>query len=148
MNLGYAGMTWRHHPLRVKPWWQTAALLFIMISFAAVVYFTMDNDLIVSLAVLLILFLAMLRYFLPTSYEISDKGVAVTFLSITRFRSWNEIRRYVVFNDGLVVSQFSRPHRLENFRQLYLKYNPEQQREVQTCFEKYYREFKAKHNGI
>lgn len=134
-------MQWSHHPLKDKPWWQSLFLIGTILLFAAIVFVTMSGDIILSVASLVILFLAMSRYFFPTHYEINEKQVAMHFFAMKRIYTWENVRRYIVFQDGIVVSPFSKPSRLETFRQLYLKYRPEQKDEVVRYFEKTYKTF-------
>jgi len=63
-----------------------------------------------------------MSYFLPTWYELDADGVAVRFLGRTRWVAWTEVRRTQVHGEGVQLSPFERPSRLESFRGTFLRF--------------------------
>jgi hypothetical protein len=75
---------------------------------------------VVSAALLLA---AMTRYLLPTRYELDDREAAWRQLVWHR-RSWTSFRRVDRHSDGLFLSPFRRPNRLDAFRGVFLRFGP------------------------
>jgi len=62
------------------------------------------------------------RYFAPTRYELDAEGVWVRFLGHVRRVSWGDIRRVSVHREGVFLSPFERPTRLDAFRGTFLRF--------------------------
>jgi len=62
------------------------------------------------------------RYFAPTWYELDEAGVAVRFLGHSRMVPWGEVRRVLVHREGVHLSPFERPSRLDSFRGTFLRF--------------------------
>ncbi|OGC94971.1 MAG: hypothetical protein A2142_06805 [candidate division Zixibacteria bacterium RBG_16_48_11] len=61
-------------------------------------------------------------YFFPTKYELTQEQVKVNFLAVKKNKAWSEFRSYYPDKNGVFISPFARPSRLENYRGLYLRY--------------------------
>lgn len=116
---GPARCSWVCHPLVEEPWPKSAALVGAILAFSALAAVAFEGLLYGAIA-LAVLSGSMSRFFLPTSYEIGGAGIAVSHLFRRRLRTWEEIRRVEVRKDGLFLSPFARPSRLDNFRGLFL----------------------------
>ena len=62
-------------------------------------------------------------YFLPTDYSLYAGGGEMRFLWICRRFTWEQFRSFYPDRNGVLLSPFSRPSRLENFRGLYLRFD-------------------------
>lgn len=71
-------------------------------------------------AVLLPLSLA--RYYLPTQYGLSEKGLTLRFLGGTRLRRWESFRRYYAHRIGVHLSPFEAPSPLDPFRGQFVRF--------------------------
>ncbi|MFP4058232.1 MAG: hypothetical protein ACLF0G_15300 [Candidatus Brocadiia bacterium] len=69
-----------------------------------------------------LLSLSLCRYFLPTRYHLDDQGAAVGFLGQWRRVPWGAVRRVSVHREGVHLSPFARPSRLDSFRGTYLRF--------------------------
>lgn len=66
---------------------------------------------------------ATLRYFVPTTYELDRRGVWRRGRSgRTLLRPWSEVRGVYRHPDGIFLTPFARPSRLDSFRGVYLRY--------------------------
>ncbi len=65
---------------------------------------------------------SLLSFFLPTDYILTDSSVLRHYLGITQKRKWSEFRSFYPDKNGVLLSPFVRPSRLENFRGLYLRF--------------------------
>jgi hypothetical protein len=72
-------------------------------------------------AVLLPLSLA--RYYLPTRYELGEKGLTLHFLGGCRLRRWDSFRRYYPHRIGVHLSPFEAPSPLDPFRGQFLRFS-------------------------
>ncbi len=61
-------------------------------------------------------------YFVPTRYVLDGRGVRVESFGRSKFRPWDEFRNLYVHRDGVFLSPFERPSRLDPFRGLFLRF--------------------------
>jgi hypothetical protein len=61
-------------------------------------------------------------FFLPTDYVLYRGGGEMRFMGITRRFTWMQYRSYYPDRNGVLLSPFPRPSRLENFRGIYLRF--------------------------
>ena len=116
---GAARCSWVCHPLVEEPWPKSAALVAAIFAFSALAAAAFEGLLYGAIA-LAVLSGSVSRFLLPTSYEIGGSGIAVSHLFRRRLRAWEEIRRVEVRKDGLFLSPFPRPSRLDSYRGLFL----------------------------
>ncbi len=66
---------------------------------------------------------SVLPYFALTKYKLDPEGVTVfkTFYKVQK--RWSQFRSYYPDKSGVLLSPFSQPSRLENFRGLYLRFS-------------------------
>jgi len=62
-------------------------------------------------------------FFLPTRYVLYAGGLESVFLGVHRRFIWTQFRSYYPDPNGVLLSPFAHPSRLENFRGIYLRYN-------------------------
>lgn len=62
-------------------------------------------------------------FFLPTRYVLYAGGLESVFLGVHRRFTWTQFRSYYPDPNGVLLSPFVHPSRLENFRGIYLRYN-------------------------
>lgn len=114
-----ARCSWICHPLVEEPWPKSAALVGAILAFSALAAAAFEGLLYGAIA-LAVLSGSMSRFLLPTSYEIDSSGISVSHLFRRRLRAWVEVRRIEVRKDGLFLSPFARPSRLDSYRGLFL----------------------------
>lgn len=71
---------------------------------------------------ILILGGSLLSFFLPTMYVLTDLTVSRRYLGIDQKRKWSEFRSFYPDKNGVLLSPFVQPSRLENFRGMYLRF--------------------------
>ena len=98
---------------------KTASLLACIAAAALAAWYGLDGALYgaVTLAVLLA---SVTRYLLPTRFALTDEGVSSSHLFRTQLRKWSEFRRLDRHADGLFLSPFVIPSRLDSFRGIFL----------------------------
>jgi hypothetical protein len=70
----------------------------------------------------LILFGSLSGFYFPTRYLFFDDHLIVKTTVQTLKKEWSQFRSYYPDKNGVLLSPFGRPTRLENFRGLYIKF--------------------------
>jgi hypothetical protein len=94
--------------------------LFVLLVVVIVYYATMSKALAVLAGV--IFFLSLARFYFPTSYRLSDKGITIKTVTQTLNKHWSLYRSCYPDKNGILLSPFLQPSRLENFRGIYLMF--------------------------
>ena len=115
-----AAVTWSVHPLRDAPRHRSVLLLGLIGGVSGLAAASFGGALYggVSLAALLA---SVSRYLLPTHFCVDAEGVA-TRLWLWRRRPWSSVRRVDRHVDGLFLSPFVHPSRLDTYRGLFLPF--------------------------
>jgi hypothetical protein len=111
-------LSWTAHPMKRRPWTATLVTVFIFVV-SMLVYYTMDSKAFGVLA-LVVLFASLARFYLPTKYSFTEKRVIVKTPTQTLAKNWSAFRSCYPDKNGLLLSPFPEPSRLENFRGVYL----------------------------
>ena len=114
-------LRWTVHPLRHEPPVKTALLVLIILGVPVLVALAFETPAFGFLAAVL-LTASMSRYFAPTRYALLQEHVLIAHLGARRTTPWGRIRRHAVLPDGVFLSPFVRPHRLDPFRGCFLRY--------------------------
>lgn len=112
---------WTVHPLRHEPPAKTALLILIILGAPVPVALAFETPAFGFLAAVL-LTASMSRYFAPTRYALLEEHVLIAHLGARRTTPWDRIRRRTVLPDGVFLSPFARPHRLDPFRGCFLRF--------------------------
>ena len=114
-------LTWSSHPVTRKTAISILVVLFLLAVWL-VVYVTTSSLLLTGLAVIIMLG-SMSSFFLPTRYELDQDKVRIRFLFTNRQREWSAFRSFYVDKNGVLLSPFAKPSRLENFRGVYVRFS-------------------------
>ena len=114
-------LKWIDHPLR-KSRKNLLIVIFFLILAPAVVFFSTKSLFFLLLSIIFLLG-SLSTFFLPTTYELSEDGLKVKFFFNTRQAEWGKYRSFYVDKNGVLLSPFEKPSRLENFRGIYLRFN-------------------------
>lgn len=117
-----ADLAWSSHPLAQEPPARSALLCALIagVSLMAGLTFHGPGYGLISLAVLVG---SLSRYFLPTRYRLDAAGVRASHLGRSQMQTWEQIRRADLRRDGVFLSPFPRPSRLDSFRGVYLRFH-------------------------
>ncbi len=112
-------MRWFSHPLVENK--KRSVILFLFL--CGIFYFTyLYYGLSWMFFVMLVLFLSLFSYFVPTEYIFTEQEIIIKGLLFERKFLWSHFKRYYVDNRGIFLSPFSNPTRLENFRGVYIRF--------------------------
>jgi hypothetical protein len=114
-------LKWSSHPVKKNG---KISILVILFLFAIwfLVYFTTFSLFLTILSVIILLG-SLSSFFLPTYYELDERKIKVKFFFTIKEKEWSMFRSFYVDKNGVLLSPFERPSRLENFRGLYVRFN-------------------------
>ena len=111
-------LQWTTHPLRRKPLVAVFVTVFILV-IGFLVLLTTDSKTFGTLA-LVVLFASLAKFYLPTRYKLTDRRLMVKTTTQTVYKDWSQFRSFYADKNGVLISPFIQPSRLENFRGIYL----------------------------
>ncbi|UCC44186.1 MAG: hypothetical protein JSU65_13910 [Candidatus Zixiibacteriota bacterium] len=111
-------LEWTTHPVKKRP--VVALLVSLFIALVVVVVYYSTGTLLFALLGLVVLVASVARFYFPTTYRLSDCGVAVKTVTQTIKKDWLVYRSCYPDKNGILLSPFVQPSRLENFRGIYL----------------------------
>jgi hypothetical protein len=112
-----APLSWRIFRAQETP---VRTLLVTLFVIAVIVIAARYYGPVMGFVALLVLFLALNSYYLPTAYTLNEAGITTDKLLFHYTRGWNEFRSYVRTSGGVVVSPFRNWTYLDNFRGIHL----------------------------
>lgn len=112
--------TWTSHPLREEPLAKSVLLVFIILGVAFIVGVSFQSIVFAFLS-LVLLTAAMSRYFFITRYVLDTPGFTISHIGTRRQYLWTNFRRATRHPDGIFLSPFAKPHRLDTFRGQFLR---------------------------
>ncbi len=95
-------------------------VIFILTVFLTVLGIYLIAGLYWAIFALIVLLSSLSSYFTPTSYKLTKDEVIVKRPLYTIRKPWSNIKRFEVDKNGIFLSPFRKPRRLENFRGIYL----------------------------
>ncbi len=116
-----AGIRWTVHPVK-KNWKISVLIIIFLIVLCISINFSFDS---LSLSLLSVIFLfgSLSSFFLPTTYTLYDKGIAIKTAFRELYKEWDFFKRYYIDKNGILLSPFPYRTRLENFRGLYIRFD-------------------------
>ena len=117
-------LTWKVHPLR-ENWRRSVLLLLFLLLLFSCIYWLFQSAFVTLLSAVFVTG-SLNRYFLPFRYELYEHQfiVAAPFYRITK--SWTAFRSCYPDKNGVLLSPFAKPSRLENFRGVYVRFGANQ----------------------
>ena len=119
--LDEVALRWSTHPIKRSAKISVLVVLLLFVIWL-LVYLTTFSPLLTVLSVVIMLG-SLSPFFLPTYYELDEKKVRVKFFFNTKEKEWSTFRSFYVDKNGVLLSPFEKPSRLENFRGLYVRFN-------------------------
>ena len=113
-------LCWKVHPLLEEPPAKTGLLILVILGLSVLIAVEFDAPTFGFLSAAL-LTASMSRYFLPTRYSLLEGHILIAHLGARRTIPWSRIRRHSVVPDGVFLSPFARPRRLDPFRGCFLR---------------------------
>jgi len=113
-------MNWESLPFKEHPH-RTVFVIIFLCAIGIGVYFSFGLYWVIIAYILLVG--GILPYWLPTYYYLDEEGVRIKGIIVERKKRWDEFKSYYKDKNGVFLSPFSEPTRLENFRGIYIRFN-------------------------
>jgi len=114
-------LKWSSHPVKKKALISILVIVFLFVVWL-VVYLATSSLFLTGLSVVIMLG-SLSSFFLPTHYELDQEKVKIRFFLTKREREWSTFRSFYVDKNGVLLSPFAKPSRLENFRGVYVRFS-------------------------
>ena len=113
-------LSWVVHPV-FDSWKRSALLIAFLIMLIAVVYFASQS---IYLTLLSVFFLAgaLYKYFVPFRYQFDNHKVTIQSFRYRFDQDWTNFHSFYIDRNGILLSPFAQPSRLENFRGVYVRF--------------------------
>jgi hypothetical protein len=111
-------LRWTTQPAKQRPLAAVLVTVFLLVTGMLVYYATMSR--IFGGLALLVLFLSLAKFYLPTTFTLTDRSVSIKTTTQTVRKGWEQYRSFYPDKNGVQLSPFAEPSRLENFRGMYL----------------------------
>ena len=115
---GHGHLSWVAHPLFERPV-RGLLVVLLLLALLVLIYYVTASLIWVAFSSL-ILIVSLRQFFLPTTFCLSDDTVVCHFLWFEKTKQWEQLNNYFIDKNGVLLSPFARPSRLENFRGIYL----------------------------
>jgi len=113
-------LEWTCHPVKRRPLVSVLVTAFIFVVVALVYYTTASRVFGVLAAVVMLASLA--KFYFPTTYRLTHERITIKTTTQTLHKDWSIYRSCYPDKNGILLSPFVRPSRLENFRGIYLMF--------------------------
>lgn len=114
-------LRWRSHPFMKKKF-TSFLVIFCLMAVWVSVYLTTYSTIMTLISVFILLG-ALSPFFLPTDYELTSDKIKVRFFFTQKEKEWSIYRSFYVDKNGVLLSPFEGPSRLENFRGIYIRFD-------------------------
>ena len=121
-------ISWCVHPF-VENWKRTAILLIFLSSILVILYIGFQSIVLVFFSALLLIG-PLYKYFLPFHYHCRSDSLVVSACCYNLERPWSSFRSNYIDKNGILLSPFSKPTRLENFRGIYVRFGKHPPEEI------------------
>ncbi|HIE06059.1 MAG TPA: hypothetical protein EYP58_04585 [bacterium (Candidatus Stahlbacteria)] len=110
-------MTWKVHPAS-EDWRKLITAVVIIIPVLSWLWFSIG--LFWAVLGLLLIFLSLVSFFLPTEYSIGDQEIRIKKLIYTQYRPIGEFKKIYILENGILFSPFRKKTFLNNFRGIFM----------------------------
>ena len=108
--------------MKRRPLVTIAVTIFVVICGMAV-YMATEQSQIFTVLTIVILYASLSKFYFPTSYAMNNEGIAVKTMTQKIVKPWSMYRSYYPDKNGVLLSPFTQPTRLENFRGLFVMFD-------------------------
>lgn len=113
-------LNWETLPARNRPLVAVLVGIFILV-LGWLVYYWTESWFFVVIAIL-ILWGSLSQFYVRTRFTFTEHKVKVKYIVNKIAKDWSQYRSYYEDKNGVLLSPFLRPSRLENFRGLYVRF--------------------------
>jgi len=121
-------ISWTVHPLVEN--WRKSTLLGIFLTLLFIGIYWGFQSIYIALLSATFLLGSLYKYFLPFHHHCEADKLIITSCCYRLERSWETFRSFYVDANGVLLSPFAHPTRLENFRGVYVRFGKHSPEEV------------------
>ena len=121
-------LSWTVHPIVEN--WRKSVLLGLFLALLLFGIYLGFQSIYVALISGIVLLGSLYKYFLPFHHQCEADRLIITSCCYRLERSWETFRSFYVDANGVLLSPFARPTRLENFRGVYVRFGKHTPEEV------------------
>lgn len=121
-------LSWTVHPIVEN--WHKSVLLGLFLALLLFGIYLGFQSIYVALISGSVLIGSLYKYFLPFHHQCEADRLIITSCCYRLERSWETFRSFYVDANGVLLSPFARPTRLENFRGVYVRFGKHTPEEV------------------
>ena len=114
-------MEWTVHPIK-RNWKVSIGVIAFLVILCAAIYFSFHSIAFLVLSIV-ILVCSLAPFFFPTTYILQNDCVIIRSLFRRSSRPWDSLKSYYPDKNGVLLSPFPSPSRLENFRGIYVRFS-------------------------
>ena len=119
-SISAIGMQWTVHLIK-RNWIISAGVVLFLVILCVAIYLSFSSATFLILSIV-ILAISLSPFFFPTTYTFQDDCITVKSLLRKSSRNWDSFKSYYPDRNGVLLSPFISPSRLENFRGLYIRF--------------------------
>lgn len=113
-------LEWVCHPVKRKPLVSVGVILLILL--VPVLVFSATASIGFAIFAFVVMIASLAKFFFPTRYKLDSTGVTVKTTIQALTKPWSLYRSFYPDKNGVLLSPFVEPSRLENFRGLYVMF--------------------------
>ena len=102
--------------------WKKSACLIVFLLFILVSIYWMFQSLFYVILSVVVLLGSLSSFFLPVRYAFYSNRVTIHFFLGKRSKPWSVFKNYYVDKNGVLLSPFPKPSRLDTFRGMYIRF--------------------------
>ena len=121
-------LSWTVHPL-VENWRKSVLLGLFLVLLLLFIYVGFQLIYVVVLSAVFLIG-SLYKYFLPFHHQFDADKVIITSCCYKLERPWETFRSFYTDANGVLLSPFARPTRLENFRGVYVRFGKHSPEEI------------------
>ena len=114
------GIEWTIHPIK-RNWKVSIGVVSFLVALCAAIYFSFNSVAFLLLSVA-ILVSSLSSFFFPTTYALRDDCITIKSFLRRFSKQWSFFKSYYPDKNGVLLSPFLFPSRLENFRGVYIRF--------------------------
>ena len=114
-------LEWVCHPAKQNKTRTVIVTAFIVLVILGIYFWTFSAFL--TILGVIILTGSLAAYYFPTRYTLTENEILIRTTTQRQTKKWSQYRSYYPDKNGVLLSPFVRPSRLENFRGVYIRFS-------------------------
>jgi hypothetical protein len=113
-------LEWVSHPAKRNHKVTIAVSIFLVL--LVIIVYALTYSVFFTILAIVILYGSLAAFYFPTRYRLDKNEIMIKTTTQTIRKKWSQYRSYYPDKNGILLSPFVRPSRLENFRGIYIRF--------------------------